>query len=382
MSEMKEANSIIELIGILRQNNIPEEEYKNYYNRFLENKARRLYIPIQGSFELTPFCNLDCKMCYVHLTKSQFNRNLLLTVQEWKELMGQAHKAGMLKATLTGGECLTYSGFDELYLYLYDMGIRPAVLSNGVLIDDDRIQFFKKYPPKVIQISLYGSSDEAYERVTGHRVFNTVYKNLIALKESGIRVRLSITPSTFMKTDFYELIKVAKDLKLPTYINSKLIAPRENTGRTLIELSIDDYIDIYRAYAEVYLESELIPIDSKELPEANTCGKERLGLLCGGGRSGFVIQSDGNMSPCPSLAFIKTQPLEVGFTKAWNELYAIVNKFPIPGECDGCAYQAYCLSCPAIHYNEHNVGHCNPLVCERTKRFVQEGIIKMPSEQR
>ena len=33
----------------------------------MEERTREADVPYSGSFELTPLCNLDCKMCYVHL---------------------------------------------------------------------------------------------------------------------------------------------------------------------------------------------------------------------------------------------------------------------------------------------------------------------------
>ena len=57
-------------------------DYRRYeaVRKFLNFKAREKNIPISGSFELTPLCNLDCKMCYVHLNKAQMNGAQLLTV--------------------------------------------------------------------------------------------------------------------------------------------------------------------------------------------------------------------------------------------------------------------------------------------------------------
>ena len=40
------------------------------YREFLamiQERTREADVPYGGSFELTPLCNLDCKMCYVHL---------------------------------------------------------------------------------------------------------------------------------------------------------------------------------------------------------------------------------------------------------------------------------------------------------------------------
>lgn len=84
-------------------------DYRRYeaVRKFLNFKAREKGIPISGTFELTPLCNLDCKMCYVHLNKAQMQGAQHLSVEQWKQLMQQAIDAGMMYARLTGGECLT-----------------------------------------------------------------------------------------------------------------------------------------------------------------------------------------------------------------------------------------------------------------------------------
>ena len=101
-------------------------------------------------FELTPLCNLNCKMCYVRLTLRQMGERRLLPTDVWLDLIDRAAEAGMMKAALTGGECLTYPGFDEIYLHLQELGIRTAVLTNGVLLNEERIRFFQRYPPALI----------------------------------------------------------------------------------------------------------------------------------------------------------------------------------------------------------------------------------------
>ena len=166
---MKDFQNLAELLQQLKADQIPPSAYHKYIDQFLAFKAREQGIPYSGSFELTPLCNLDCKMCYVHLTTEQMQGRKLLSVDQWKSLMTQARDAGMVRAKLTGGECLTYSGFDELYLHLHSMGVNVDVLTNGVLLDEKRIEFFKKHPPRGIQVTLYGSSEDAYEKVTGKR---------------------------------------------------------------------------------------------------------------------------------------------------------------------------------------------------------------------
>lgn len=142
------------------------------------------------------------------------------------------------------------------------------------------------------------------------------------------------------------------------------------------DLSIDQYIELYRLMKT----EDLIPVDPIELPdESNDC-KPVLGLQCGGGKSGFAIQYNGAMSPCPSLSELTTEPFKEGFLNAWRRLNQMANNYPMPGECTECVYRDYCLYCPAIHKNAHNLGHRDPWICERTKRLIQEGFMEPPKK--
>jgi len=98
----------------------------------------------------------------------------LLTTDQWKHIIDEAVKAGMMYARLTGGECLTYPGFKDVYLYLLEKGIEVSILSNGLLLNEEMIAFLKKHRPADIQITLYGASEAAYEAVTGVRAFHVV----------------------------------------------------------------------------------------------------------------------------------------------------------------------------------------------------------------
>ena len=64
---------------------------------FLKMKAREKGVPVSGQFELTPLCNFNCKMCYVHLMKDQLGTTEILSVEQWKDLMYQAWQAGMFQ---------------------------------------------------------------------------------------------------------------------------------------------------------------------------------------------------------------------------------------------------------------------------------------------
>lgn len=315
-------------------------------------------------------------MCYVHLNGDQLRGRSLLPTETWKSLMAQAIESGMRYTTLTGGECLTYPGFKELYLYLQSRGIEVTVLTNGALIDADWIEFFKAHPPVVIRITVYGASEEGYERVTGRREFEKVMGNIRALRANGIRVGISVTQNEFM-TDACDVLDCLHDEGLQFLVNPALIKPREETERGLHEAALDQYVEVMKHQRKLQGKEEPQEIDPDELPDANREGEQLFGLKCGAGRSAFCITWDGMMEPCNGFSDIMERPLEIGFAGAWKRVNKQANEFPLPAECNGCKYEGVCLYCVCMHRAGASIGHANPAICEMGKRMVAEGIYKL-----
>ena len=247
------------------------------------------------------------------------------------------------------------------------------------MIDEQRIRFFKKFPPKIIQITVYGSSDDAYEKVTGRRIFQTVYHNLSRLKEEKLPVKLSITPNSFMRDDVRPLLELLQKTNIPYNINANLIPPRKGTGRSTHDLTIDEYIDIFR-FRSILNKQDLETVDLTELPDENHHGKKRYGFICGAGRSAFGIKYDGGLCPCLSMDEISVSAVALGFKEAWKQINKASICHPMPEECGGCIYFDRCLPCAAMHKNAPVSGQCDPRICERTKKFTSAGFIPVPRD--
>ena len=67
----RQAQTLPELLQMLREAEAAEAEKRAAVEEYLRIKAWRAGLPRYGKFELTPLCNLDCKMCYIHLQKEQ-----------------------------------------------------------------------------------------------------------------------------------------------------------------------------------------------------------------------------------------------------------------------------------------------------------------------
>lgn len=351
------------------------------FSQFLEYKAREKGVPVRGQFELTPLCNFDCKMCYAHLNADQLHGNSILSVDQWKDLIHQAWKAGMYKAVLTGGECLSYAGFEEIYLYLHGLGCEICVLTNGALLNERWIRFFREHMPNRIQITLYGNNDDAYEKVTGKRAFEDVLKNIQNANAAGLPIRISITPNRYMGDSIFETIRIADENTNNLVINYSLFRPREETGRSAQDddLDLEDYLKL-RRYVNKLARKETKEIPDEDLPtlggglhECSECG-----LTCGGGRSGFAIDWKGIMRPCNALNEVESYPLEVGFQKAWETINKVAENWPRVPECIGCPYRTVCNTCAAnmLHFAEP--GKQPKELCEQTRYMVKHGVWQIP----
>ena len=374
---MKGSINGFDFLAQLKKKNGKQVQSRQDLFDYLEAKARIKGIPLIGQFELTPLCNLNCKMCYVHLLPEQLKGRSVLPVSVWKDLMYQAYKAGMIHASLSGGECMTYPGFEELYLYLQSLGCEVGVLTNGVLMDEKRILFFKEHRPENIQITLYGCNDDVYERVTGQRAFGTVYQNIRNAVEAGLRVTITVTPNAYLGEDVLETIRIAKSLSNSLLINSGIISPREETGRSKEQLDadLDLYVRIYRLLNELNgRESREISPENLPAPggPSNVCKK--CGLKCGAGRSIFVMDWKGNIRVCNRLDVVEGHALEDGFDAAWRRINRWASNWQRIPECEGCIYEDICDNCAGRIIPFLESGKKLSDLCERTKYLVQNGV--------
>ena len=316
-------------------------------------------------------------MCYVHLQKDQLNGAQLLTVDSWQHIMAQSIDHGMMYATLTGGECLTYPGFKDLYLYLRNRGIEVTVLSNGLLMDADMVEFFKAHPPASIRITLYGASEDAYERVTGHQAYAKVLNHIRRLKDAQLPLTISVTPNAFM-TDGEDIIRLLHAEKFTFAINLGLMAPREATGRKVRDASLDDYIALVKLRMTLNgraIDPDCIPDILPDAGSENSTATH--GLRCGAGRSSFAVDWQGNMRPCNTFPCTPVSVIDLGFDAAWQQTNHTALHYPLPAECKGCAYETICKHCVAEHAAHAPVGHASPFICAWGKRMVSEGLLTL-----
>lgn len=382
--QIKEFETLTELLEDLEREGITGYRRKRFIDQFLTMRARIKRKPITASFELTPLCNFDCKMCYVHLNSAQLDQEgEILSTREWIEIIDQAIEVGIMSADLTGGECLTHPGFIEIYEYLYSRGIRVAVLTNGQLLSEELIELFTQYPPACVQITIYGSCNEAYRKVTGRAAFSDVTCSIKRLKEANINVRLVVTPNRYMQDDVENLLAFLRGTGLRYDIGSASLPARSNTGREYQDFAMDTSAYVHMMKLEDDYRRRKAEPQGEPVPEYRFWirGLENVRALpCSAGMAAFHINWKGEMTPCIPFYTIAHSVRNGKLMDAWQWIGERVGEYSVPNKCISCDNRDACRTCTAEKTSCILNGEVNSYVCDRLQKMIQSGLLKEASD--
>lgn len=335
-----------------------------FYKQVWE-KAYQDAIPISGTFELTPRCNFNCRMCYVHLLDKDIPKyGKELSAKQWIDLANQAKKAGTTWLCITGGEPFLHPEFEKIYKELAQMGFFITLQTNGSLIPKYK-ELFENYPPRSVKITLYGISDETYEKVCGIKNgFTKVHQGIQLLKQMRIPIQLV---STIIKYNEAELNKMA----FYAYINQIRWTFTGGIKTSLRHVGTD-ITDINKIRVEEKNDQALK--EEIKYHIRNPINIERKPCTyCKDYRLGFWITWDGNMRFCGFLNEPIISVLNLSFQKAWDNLVQFEDSLVWPKECYECEVKEICFKCVAtLAMQSGNIFNTDKKYCEKIKRVYKE----------
>lgn len=350
--------------------------------RVLCRKCAGLGIPVSGVFELTPRCNLRCKMCYVRLTPEQMApMGQERTASQWLDMARQARDAGMTFLLVTGGEPMLRTDFCEIWEGLAQMGLSISINTNGTLLRPEIRELWRRLPPAQVNITLYGTCREDYEALCRNPdAFDAVVEALDWLKKERILVHLNTTmvPTNYHKWQEIEEFAKARglELRMTTYCFPpnrrdcscfERLTP-EQAGQLIVQ---DTY---YREGAES------IQRKARDLgtPLPRSCELDNgEPMQCLAGRSQFWITWNGKMTPCAMLTQPTTHPFTDGFTHAWEQLKELCNPIRLCPECVNCPDQRSCMNCAAVTFAETGRFDGKPDYMCRLNKAYREALLKL-----
>lgn len=338
----------------------------------LVKKCTNKALPINTSFELTPYCNMSCKMCYVVEHKAGLS---LLRKDHWLNIAQQAVDAGVLFVLLTGGEPLLHPDFKEIYCGLKKMGLILTINTNGTLINEQMADFFANDMPRRINISLYGPSDEVYKELCGNsKGFTQTKKSIELLLERKVPVKINIVANTVNYPYLDKMYDFCKKYGLSVEANSYLFEPLRKTdgGQQQYRLNPAQMADAnvkwdkYRFPQEQMMVRSVVAYEAlKNYKKPYTLGKHC--ITCRAGTSSCWICWDGRMTPCVNIPFPSADIREQGFQKAWSTIVQGTSKIKVSGKCKSCSLNTFCNKCAAYAYHENGeFGEVPQIICQTT----------------
>lgn len=347
----------------------------------LWEKAKKQRTLLSVAMEITARCNNDCVHCYINLPENDTAAiKAELTTEEIKSVVDEAVSLGSLWFLLTGGEPLLRNDFCEIYEYIKRKGALVSVFTNATLITDAHIRLFKKYPPRDIEVSVYGVTNEIYEKVTRKKTFSTALRGVESLMRASLPVTLKTTLMRSNYTQFDRITEFCREgsvtaFRFDPFLHLRLDGNAAKNKRIKSErLSADEIIhleenDIVRHDA---LKKQCVGLN-KEIGPIRNPGKV---FRCQAGTNDCCIGYDGMIKLCSALTDKScTYDLKKGsLSDAWRNFFPTVisrqsQRGSFKDQCGSCRIIDFCMWCPANAYLETGwLDGFVPYFCEIAKK--------------
>ena len=304
------------------------------------HKAKRF--PYSALIELTPKCNMNCVHCYLQKHHQEYE----MSYEQIIEILNVLHNKGILFVTFTGGEIFTRKDFLDIYLYAKRKGFIIELFTNGTILTKSAIEVLEKFPPVLVDVSMYGACEETYQKVTGcSGMFDKVVAHCKDLVAHEIRVALRTPVLTYTLRELDAMKKIAKEIGA-VFCTSFEISPTIEKDRISQQYQVK-ITEALKYEAKEFFERNQKTIDS--IPESYLTRAKSIPIFsCKMGKGALVIDYQGNMFPCMKFRQIGKKLTKENFDGLWKsykKYYLLKTKKDNP--CNNCDKRYYCEVCPA-----------------------------------
>lgn len=164
--------------------------------------------PQRVDFFITKHCNLACKHCFEGASPKFSIRQL--SRNEIMHFLAQLNGADIKTLKITGGEPFTHPAIDDIIELLPRCNFETMILTNALLLTDERIIALKKAHVQ-LGISLDGISADTYDYIRGHGCFKRLTSVLKKLSQNNIKFSLTCTVNAVNIKELDKLIEYVLD---------------------------------------------------------------------------------------------------------------------------------------------------------------------------
>jgi len=329
------------------------------------------FTPQIVSYAVTRKCNLNCPHCHANAGKSEPDE---LSLREATRAIYEMADLGTEVIIFSGGEPLIRKNFVlKLTEYCSDLGIIPAILTNGTLLNGKTIEELKDAGILAIGIPLDFATPQRHDNFRGE--FGTFNKAVRAIK-ACLNAGLMVIVTTMVLSDNFEEIPRLIDLLANIGVDQIVLYDFIQTGRgkNLGNITIDQHqhgrlLDlIYNVQAEkeifflvsggdplhpglvleMHRRDEIKPPDK---PLRQFLIQSSVG--CHAALHYFSFRPNGDVYPCPFLQISAGNFRKQSLSEIWynSKLFnSLRNRGLLKGRCGKCRYKDGCGGCRARAY--------------------------------
>ena len=344
-------------------------------------RAHRSRTPVSATLELTGRCNLHCQHCYLgsqeeqhaRLTEERDTVAVKASLAEWAD-------AGCLYLLITGGDPMMRGDFAEIYRFACELGMLVTVFCDGILVNESVIELFKEFPPRKVEISIYGATAETYEAVT--RVPGSharAWKGIQALHRNGIRLGLKTVLLTLNEFEVEAMEDQARSLGVPFRTDAAVFPCLTNPSNAPLDFRVPPEKVVAhdlatperrQQWADKLEQTAALPDDDSLYP-------------CSAGATGFYSDPFGNLSPCLMTTHYRSEPDGRSFREVWNTDLSVIRqkRRTTSDSCLSGQLRGACTHCPGMNYLETGDEERESDYMKTTARLRYHAILNMEVEQ-
>lgn len=309
-------------------------------------------MPAVVAWEITKVCNLSCRHCKADARAAAADRRLQgqqergeLTTIEGLALIDSIATFHPL-LIFTGGEPLLRRDLEILIEHASRLGVRAALATNGLLIDERKAQKLKEHGLSAVSISIDSADPKAHDATRG---VTGAYSSALSAIKAMAKARVSVQVNTTVTKANVGTLQAINDVVRASGAHAWHVFFLVPTGRG----NVDDLVPTLDYYEALNWLGALDNAHSG-FPVRPTCAPQyrlregRKGCLAG--ISYAFVSCDGTVQPCGYLPLDAGNVRRQGFAEIWQKS-PLLKMLRTPSRwknaCAACAYGTTCRGCRA-----------------------------------
>jgi len=308
------------------------------------------------SWNVTLRCPLRCAHCYVDAGECEAEQ--VLSTEEAFGVIDQICEMGRPVVILSGGEPLMRDDIFAIARYGTDKGLRMAMGTSGVLIDEKAAREIRNSGIRRVAISIDSADPAVHDAFRGvPGAWELAVQGIRHCRDAGVGVQINTTVLSPDLQAIRDVVSLGSGLGVTDY---QIFFPvPTGRGNDVPWLTPQVYEDLIRDVLVTYRESgvNIRPTCApqfRRIADALGIHNPQWGRGCIAGIHYCRIFANGDVTPCPYLPARAGNVRETPLKTIWQEspVFTVLrDPSLLTGKCGECGYRDACGGCRARSYN-------------------------------